>query len=117
VRGRGHAAGAAPASGAGGFSLVEGVVALVLLQVVLLGSSALLVTAVRTRNRAIVLERALERATLRADSLLQAGGGSGEEVLPGAHLRWELLPDDWGVVEILPPGGTLPPLLVLELRG
>jgi hypothetical protein len=73
----------------GGFTLVELVVAMLLLQVGLLASAGLVVLASRTLTAAAELERAVSVTEAAADSLLRApwlGGGQRRE--PPFLVRW-----------------------------
>ena len=72
-----------------GFTLVELLVALVLLEVGLLGVAGTVILASRTLSRAEDRERAVTRAALVLDSLGgTGGGGSGAWTGPWGELRW-----------------------------
>ena len=88
----------------GGFSLVEPVVALVLLGIGLTGPAGTLVLATRIHSSARVLEEGIARAGELADSLRDAGGGRGEEAGAGWTLEWDVPGDGWGWLEVRPGG-------------
>ncbi len=72
-----------------GFTLVEVMVALLLLQVGLLATVGLLLMSQRTVNRAELLTRSLVAADRIADSLVEAGGGgSGGQAFPWGRVEW-----------------------------
>lgn len=92
-----------------GYSLVEVVVALVLLQVGLLGAAGMVVTASRAVAGAARTDRALVIAGSVADSLQAFGWGGGGERIEGAFVvRWSGGPGGWSVVEVWgrPEGGS-----------
>ncbi|MDH5758829.1 MAG: type II secretion system GspH family protein [Gemmatimonadota bacterium] len=78
-----------------GFTLVEVVVALVILEVGLMGSAGLLLLASRTLTRSETLEWATAHVSRVADSLLYAAGGpgSGSEPVAGGDVSWSVAPD------------------------
>ena len=81
-------AGSTPSS-PGGFTLAEILVALVLLEVGLLGAAGSLVLATRVLNRARDLEWAVQRAWSAVDSLVYFGAtASGEREEPPWLIRW-----------------------------
>ncbi len=93
----------------GGFTLAELIVALLILQVGVIGAATLLVALQRAATRAARDEAALARIAALADSLLVApDGGAGERVEDGVTLRWSA--DSAGVraltAEIAAPGGA-----------
>lgn len=76
-------------AGAGGFSLVEVLVALVVLEVGLLGVVGMTVLAAGTMARAVERQRAAGSLEVVADSLLRYGVmGSGERELDLHRIRW-----------------------------
>jgi len=92
-------------------------VALVLLEIGLLGAVGLLVTASRTLSRAIVLERGAAEAAAVADSLSRHGvTGRGEVDRDGWRVVWG--PAAGGSLEVSahpPAGEDAPPSAVLFL--
>jgi prepilin-type N-terminal cleavage/methylation domain-containing protein len=70
-----------------GFSLLEVLVALILLEVCLLGVVGLFTLASRRLARALLVERAAAEVGAVADSLSRAGGGESGE---SAHGEWRL---------------------------
>jgi len=70
-----------------GFTLVEVAVALVLLELLLLGALALLHGAARTTASALLLERATWEAMSAADAF--TGMGSAQSARPWGTLAWE----------------------------
>jgi type II secretory pathway pseudopilin PulG len=100
--------------GRGGFSVVEPLVALLLLGIGLTGTIATLLLAARTHSGARVEEEAVARAAEIADSVRLAGGGSGELDGRGWRLRWEVPRDGWGRVEVM-VGGEGGPMVVLSI--
>lgn len=77
-------------AGAGGFTLVEILVALLVLMVGALGAASTAVLAVRLLDSVHTEERAAQAAALVLDSLLHAPDPtSGERELDGFRLRWE----------------------------
>jgi hypothetical protein len=100
----------------GGFNLLEVVVALVLLQVSLLGVLGLFSLAAGRLTRALLLERAAAEAAAVADSLSRAGGSgeAGESVRGEWRVTWE--PSDGGaLVRVARRDGSGPGPLV-EMR-
>lgn len=83
---------AAPRRPRGGFTLVEVLVALVVLQVGLLGVVATLLVASRTLARAERLEWAVAEAQRAADSLTASGatGGAGRAASGPGELSWRV---------------------------
>lgn len=75
-----------------GFTLVEILVAMVVLQVGLLGVVGTLLLASRTLRRAELMEWAVAEVQRAADSLLAtgAGAGAGQASSGPGELRWEL---------------------------
>lgn len=93
-----------------GFTLVEVVVALTLLELVMLGASGWLVLAHRALARAELTHRATQAAAGVADSLLASDSpASGERVDPWGSLRWVVTPRG---SEIVAEGRTGERLLV-----
>jgi type II secretory pathway pseudopilin PulG len=89
-----------------GYSLVEVLVALVVLQVGLLGAAGLVVTASRQVATTVRLELALTLAEAVADSLLSRGwGGDGSRVDGPFVIEWSGS-DGWAVVAVRPPDGA-----------
>lgn len=77
-------------AGAGGFTLVEILVALLVLMVGALGAASTAVLAVRLLDSVHTQERAAHAAALVLDSLLHTPAPtSGERELDGFRLRWE----------------------------
>lgn len=78
-------------SRADGFALVEVLVALLVLELGMLGVAGLVALGGRTLARASLLERALYAAEQVADSLARVDEiADGERTLPGGHLRWRV---------------------------
>ena len=100
----------------GGFSLVEILVALVLLVLGLTGTTATLLLASRIQSRAWREGELVQRAGEVADSVVGAGGGSGEMEVPGGVLRWTVPADGWGRVEAFPGEGRGEPVVILEVH-
>jgi prepilin-type N-terminal cleavage/methylation domain-containing protein len=100
----------------GGFSLVEILVALVLLGLGLTGTTATLLLASRIQARAWREGELVQRAGEVADSVVGAGGGSGEMEVPGGILRWAVPPAGWGRVEALLAEGSGEPVVILEVH-
>ena len=72
-----------------GFSLVEVIMALLILQVGVLATLTLTISALHTLRRAEDLERSISAIRLVADSLGAAGGnGVGQTVLGPVVVRW-----------------------------
>lgn len=93
-----------PRRGAG-FTLLEVLIAFVVLEVGLLGAVGVLVLASGSLSRAALLERAFAEAAQVADSLSRRGGApSGEVVRDGWRVRWET--DAGGLIRVTaaPPG-------------
>ncbi|MBW3533912.1 MAG: prepilin-type N-terminal cleavage/methylation domain-containing protein [Gemmatimonadetes bacterium] len=81
---------------AAGFSLVEVLVALAILEVGMLAAAGTLLLAARTMADAARLERAAADAAALADSLLTTpGAGDSEVERPGYRLRWERVGPGW----------------------
>lgn len=73
----------------GGFSVLEVVVALLLLQVCLTGVLGLFVLASERLSRALAVERAAAEVAAVADSLSASGAGGGGEALRGPwRITW-----------------------------
>lgn len=86
-----------------GYSLVEVIVALVLLQVGLLGTAGMMLTAGRALTVAARTDRALAWAEAVADSLQAVGwGGGGERVEDGFVVVWSGS-GGWATVEVRSP--------------
>lgn len=99
-----------------GFTLVEVLVALVVLEVGLLGVVGTLLLAARHLDEAQALEGAatvMERTYEELREGLPSGEGtaSGREVVPGGEVRWEVLGGDMFRVEFIPEA-RLPPSTV-----
>jgi prepilin-type N-terminal cleavage/methylation domain-containing protein len=89
-----------------GFTLVELLVALVLLEVGLLGVAGTVVLASRTLSRAEERERAVTRAALVLDSLEgTAGGGSGAWIGAWGQLHWSRDADGRVELRVVPRHG------------
>lgn len=85
-----------------GFTLVELLVAMVLLQIGLLASAGLVVLAARSLARAAELERAVTLVEGMADSLTSGPWhGAGERRVPPFQVRWSEVRDGFRV-EALP---------------
>jgi prepilin-type N-terminal cleavage/methylation domain-containing protein len=95
----------------GAYSLVEVVVALVILAIGLLGSTGLVVTAARSVAEALRIEAALTLAEGVADSLTILGWQAAGERRDGAFLVSWSGSGGWGVVTVRPLDG--PPLVDL----
>jgi len=96
-----------------GFTLVEVVVALTILQVCLLGALGLILLATREAGTALLLERAAAEAAEVADSLAHNGvSGSGEFVRGAWRVQWEAVPQDGAIVLAVPANDPLAPPLV-----
>ena len=110
--------GSGEAARRGGFSLVEVLVALLVLELGLLGVAGLVLFSGRLLVRAERAERALYAAGDVADSLSVFGAsGEGERSVPGGRIRWRVTDERDGLplVQIRatdPEGRT-----VLVLRG
>jgi hypothetical protein len=90
--------------GSAGSSLVEVVVALVVLEVGVLAVLGMLLLAGRTLARAALLERAVSVSEVVMDSLLRSPGvGAGERTEPPLRIRWRTSADLLEV-EVLPVG-------------
>ncbi len=100
-----------------GFTLVEVIMAMLVLEVGLLGVTGTLVLAARTLQRAERLERAVTEAG-RIYDVLWKTGGTGEEVLPGGlgRVRWSVASDGALRVDVVAPEEA-PDSLVLAVRG
>ncbi|HSG46675.1 MAG TPA: prepilin-type N-terminal cleavage/methylation domain-containing protein [Longimicrobiales bacterium] len=96
-------------SGEGGFTLVEVVVALVVLAVATAATTEMLLLAARDGRMADLHERALWEATAVADSLAAMEEvGAGSRSLPGGSvLEWERTADG-GWVRLRTPGAERP---------
>lgn len=105
--------------GRGGSSLVEVMVALVVLEVGLLGAAGLLVLAAARMARATLVERAAAEAASMADSLSRVGAeGSGEIVRGSWRVSWEPASPEGLVVRVEPAGareGEGSPLVELRV--
>lgn len=85
-----------PARSAGGFTLVEVLVALAILEVGMMAAAGTLLLAARVMAEAARTERAAADVAALADSLLAGAGASGSEVeRPGYRLRWERSGAGW----------------------
>ena len=74
-----------------GFSLVEVLIALVILEVGLLGAVGMTLQAQRTLQVALTLESVSQAVEALADSLLRVGwSGAGSRVMEEGKLRWSL---------------------------
>lgn len=104
------------AGATGGFSLVEILVALVLLGLGLTGTTATLLLASRIQTRAWREGELVQRAGEVADSVVGAGGGSGEMELPAGTLRWVVPAGGWGRVEAYAGSGESEPIVILEVH-
>ena len=103
--------------GRGGFTLVEVLVAMVLLAVGLTGTMATLLLATRIQSRAWLLAEVGQRAREVADSVAAVGGGSGQEEIGRVRLRWSIPAGGWGQVEARFDDAGTDPLLVVEVRS
>lgn len=82
-----------------GFTLVEVVVAVVVLSIGVLGTVAVGQLGSRLVREAHAAERAIAGAALVLDSLTQRGApAAGERTLHGQHLRWTTRPEGGTVV-------------------
>ena len=91
-----------------GFTLVEVLVAIVVLEVGLLGVVGTLVLAAENMRRAVSLERAVAEAERVYDSLAgDPSTGSGEGSVPGGRLRWSVSADGTLQVDALTPGDSV----------
>jgi len=96
-----------------GFTLVEVVVALTVLQVCLLGALGLVLLATREAGTALLLERAAAEAAEVADSLAHGGAaGSGESVRGGWRVWWDAASGDGTFVRAAPANDPLAAPLV-----
>lgn len=92
----------------GGFTLVEVVVALVILAVATAATTDVLLLAARDGLGADLRERAIWEATAAADSLSRVpGGGAGSRPLPGGSLLEWGGPDGAGWVRLRDPGADV----------
>lgn len=83
-----------------GFSLVEVVVALVVLEVAILGAVGTVVVASRTMSEAESIESAVSALEGTADSLsATATAGHGDKVVAGGRIHWEVQSDGGFTVE------------------
>lgn len=101
----------------GGFTLLEVLVAFVLLELGLLGSVGLLLVASRSLTRAVLVERAAGEAAAVADSLSRnAVRGVGEVLREGWRVAWEPVGGGSLRVMAMPADGDVrEPLAVLFL--
>lgn len=91
-----------------GFTLLEVVVSLVVLEAAVLGVYGTLVLAARTTSDADRLERAVAEAEGVLDSLAGAPAPtSGSRELAYGSIRWEVESDGGATVEVISSGGTL----------
>jgi type II secretory pathway pseudopilin PulG len=99
------------------FTLLEVLVALVVLEVCLLGVLGLFTLAAREMARAVLVERAAAEAAAVADSLSRAGdGGSGESVRGDWRISWEALGGEGFLVSAnLSVGARRDPVLQLRV--
>ena len=82
----------------GGFTLLEVLVALAVLEVGMLAAAGTLLLAARILAEAALVERAAADAAALADSLLAAPDGvGGEAVRPGYTLAWEPRGGGWRI--------------------
>ena len=100
----------------GGFNLLEVVVALVLLQVSLLGVLGLFTLASRRLTRALLLERATAEASAVADSLSRFGSSAaGTSIRGDWRVSWEPSEGGFLVRATLLGGATAEPLVELRV--
>ena len=83
-----------------GFSLLEVIVALVVLEVAVLGAVATVVVASRTMTEAEAIERTVSALEGTADSLsMAATPGQGDKNVAGGRIHWSVESDGGFVVE------------------
>ena len=83
-----------------GFSMVEVLVALVVLELVILGAVGMMVVASTTMSEAEVIERAVSALEGTADSLSQqATIGRGSKDVAGGRIEWSVEPDGEFIME------------------
>jgi len=88
-----------------GFTLVEVLVALLVLELGLLGGLSLLTTASRTLSRAVTLELAVAALEGAADSLLDSGwSGAGRSGLGAGEVTWTSTSDSVVSLSFEPTG-------------
>lgn len=103
-----------------GFSLVEPLVATVLLGLALAGTTGTLLLGLRIRSAAALRGEALALAAEVAERVRLEGDGAGEAVRGGVTVRWEVPAGGWGTVEVAwphPGGGEERRTLMLRGRG
>ena len=89
-----------------GFTVIEVVVALVVLEVGLLGAMGMLTEASRTSSRAATLELGVAALEGVADSLLAMGwAGDGGLSMEEGELRWAAMPDSSVLIGWTPVAG------------
>lgn len=99
-----------------GFTLVEVLMAMVVLEVGFLGVAGTLLLAARTMRRAESLERAVTEAGRLYDSVSSVGEvGPGETPVAVGRVRWSVGADRTLLVEVLTPGDSV--LFSLEGRA
>lgn len=99
-----------------GFTLIEVVVALVLLEIGVLGVVGTLVLATRTLTEAEMTTRAAAEAASAADSLASHGFvAAGAAAFPGGTVRWEAAADGTGRVIVVATGARADTLARLEM--
>ncbi len=76
-------------SGRGGFTLLEIIVALVVVEVMLAGAVVTLQMGLRRARQAEIIERVTWEVMTLADSLVDAGPESGRQARPWGELSWE----------------------------
>lgn len=85
-----------------GFSLVELIFALLVLQVGMLATAGLVLLAQRSMLRAELTVRSVLETGWLADSLASSGGGgSGTRVYPWGQVSWPLAPDGLGGIRVV----------------
>ena len=85
-----------------GFSMVEVLVALVVLELVILGAVGMMVVASTTMSEAEVIERAVSALEGTADSLSQqATIGQGSKEVAGGRIEWSVEPDGEFTMEFM----------------
>ena len=91
----------------GGFSLLELILALVILEVGLLGVAGMVLTAQKNLSRAQLVLRGTLEAREAGDSLLVSGlEGVGEVFLPWGILRWRGEGEGGFEIAAVTPGGS-----------
>ncbi len=91
----------------GGFTLVELLLALLLLQIGLLATAGMILLAQRSLVRAELVVRATLEAEAVADSLLGEGAlGEGALARPWGELRWEPAEEGGGAVRVVGVSAT-----------